>query len=317
MWNDLWLMTGALIPVFALVALGWFIFRLKLVTDQGVDDLNRLVFYVILPAQLFIMVARADLVNHFDIKALAAALAGFFGGWLGSWILAVKLPAVTRGTLVSGVARPNAAFIGLPVMELVALTMPPADAALMMTTFGVLLGIMVSVYNAGTVTALRLAHHGLTRTGLIEIGFQMLINPLIIACALGMIASVIKPGLLHGSLPGTTIELLATAAIPASLLLTGMQLDMSLVRRHPKLLALGSLGKLLAVPAITYLVGRLLEVNPHALTAAVILNACPVAVATVPMARILGGDAILMAALVVVSTVGAPFAMLVWLLVLR
>jgi hypothetical protein len=231
--------------------------------------------------------------------------------------LAGKLPAVTRGTIVSGVARPNAAFIGLPVMELVALTMPPDDAALMMTTFGVLLGIMVSLFNAGTVVALRLAHHGLTRAGVIEIGLQMLTNPLIIACALGMIASIIKPGLLHGTLPGTTIELLATAAIPASLLLTGMQLDLGLVRRHPGLLAIGSFGKLIAVPAMTFFVGLLLGVNPHALTAAVILNACPVAVATVPMARILGGDAVLMAALVVVSTVAAPIVMLAWLLILR
>jgi malonate transporter and related proteins len=317
MLNDLSLMAGALIPVFALVALGWVIFRFKLVTEQGVEDLNRLVFYVILPAQLFIMVSRSDLVNHFDLKSLAAAMAGFLGGWLGCWILAARLPAMTRGTLVSGIGRPNAAFIGLPVMELVAQTMPADDAAIMMTAFGVLLGIMISAFNAGTIVALRLAHHGLNRSGLIHIGIQMLINPMIITCVIGMIASVIKPNLLHGSLPGTTIELLATAAIPASLLLTGMQLDLGLVRRHPGLLTIGSFGKLIAVPAITYLVGLLLAVNPNALIAAVILNACPVAVATVPMARLLGGDAVFMAALVVVSTVCAPVAMLVWLLILR
>jgi predicted permease len=273
------------------------------------------------------MVARADLIHDFDIKTLAAALAGFAGGWLGTWWLAKSLSPITRGTIVSGVARPNAAFIGLPVMELVALTMPPADAAVMMTAFGVLLGIMISVFNAGTVLALRLSHHGLTRAGLLQIGLQMITNPLIIACAIGMLASIIKHYYPLESFTGisfeilrtadVTIKLLAIAAVPASLLLTGMQLDIGLVRRHPGLLTLGTFGKLIAVPVITYAVGWALDVNPRALTAAVILNACPVAVATVPMARILGGDAVLMAAFVVVSTIAAPFAMLGWLLVLR
>ncbi len=327
MWSDLWLMTGALLPVFALVALGWWTFRAKLVTDQGVDDLNRLVFYVILPAQLFVMVSHANLVHDFDTKTLIAALAGFFGGWLGSWWLAGSLPPVLRGTIVSGVARPNAAFIGLPVMELVALTMPKENAAIMMASFGVLLGIMISIFNAGTVVALRLAHHGLNRAGLLQIGYHMLVNPLIIACVLGMIASITKFYLPPNTITGlplevlhvcdVSIKLLATAAIPASLLLTGMQLDLGLVRQHPGLLSLGTFGKLFAVPAITFVVGWSLDVNPYALTGAVILNACPVAVATVPMARMLGGDAVMMAALVVVSTVGAPFAMLFWLMVLR
>jgi predicted permease len=80
---------------------------------------------------------------------------------------------------------------------------------------------------------------------------------------------------------------------------------------------LGALCKLVLVPALTWAAGMALGVEPLALTAAVVLMACPVAVASVPMARMLGGDAELMAALVVLTTVAAPVAMLGWLLVLR
>nr|MBA3684779.1 AEC family transporter [Planctomycetota bacterium] len=47
-----------------------------------------------------------------------------------------------------------------------------------------------------------------------------------------------------------------------------------------------------------------------------VLMASPAAVASVPMARQLGGDEALMAAIIVVTTVCAPLTMLVWLALL-
>jgi predicted permease len=314
---DLWLLTGALFPVFALVGLGFLTRRFRLVTDQGVEDLNRLVFWVVLPAQLFVLVSAADLRQHFDGSALAAAMIGFIGGLTGSWLASGSLPPALRGTVVSGVARPNAAFIGLPVIQLLSLTMPVESGRAMLAAYGVLLGFMIAAFNIGSVMALLLSHHGLSRRGLLQVAEHVVRNPLIIACALGVTASLIRPGLLVATMPGATVALLATAAIPMSLLLTGMQLDLGLVRRTPGLLALGALCKLVLVPALTWAAGMALGVEPLALTAAVVLMACPVAVASVPMARMLGGDAELMAALVVLTTVAAPVAMLGWLLVLR
>jgi hypothetical protein len=142
-------------------------------------------------------------------------------------------------------------------------------------------------------------------------------NPLIVACALGTVASLIDPRLLHGHVLGDTVSVLAQAAIPMALLLVGMQLDLGLLARNRGLLALVALGKLALVPAATWGLGLCLGVSGPALVAAVVLMACPVAIAAVPMARLLGGDAELMAAMVVVTTLCAPLALLGWLLVLR
>jgi len=314
---EMWLLLGALIPVFALVAVGWLLRRIRLVSDQGVEDLNNVVFWVALPTQLFILVAGVDTRHDFNGSALLAALGGFAAGLAGSWWLCRALPAAVRGTIVAGVARPNAAFIGLPVMQLLAAALPPAEAAALLTAFGVLLGAMITAFNAGSVLALRLAHHGLTFAGLLTVLAHLPRNPLIVACALGTVASLIQPDLLKGHMIGDSIALLAHAAIPMALLLVGMQLDLGLVRRNHLLLSTVALGKLLLVPAATWGIGILLGVSGPALTAAVVLMACPVAIAAVPMARLLGGDAELMAAMVVVTTVAAPVALFAWLLILR
>jgi predicted permease len=191
------------------------------------------------------------------------------------------------------------------------------EATALLTAFGVLLGAMITAFNAGSVLALRLAHHGLSFAGLLTVLAHLPRNPLIVACALGTIASLISPGLLKDNVAGDTITLLARAAVPMALLLVGMQLDLGLLRRSRGLLSLVALGKLVLVPAATCGIGLLIGVHGAALTAAVVLMACPVAIAAVPMARLLGGDAELMAAMVVVTTIAAPIALFGWLLVLR
>lgn len=314
---DLWLLLGALIPVFALVAVGWSLRRARLIGDQGVEDLNNVVFWVALPTQLFVLVSGVDIRHDFDATALTTALGGFLAGLVGSWWLCRAMPAPIRGTIVAGVARPNAAFIGLPVMQLLAAALPPEEATALLTAFGVLLGAMITAFNAGSVLALRLAHHGITMAGLMTVLAHLPRNPLIVACALGTIASLITPDLLHGHVIGDSIELLARAAIPMALLLVGMQLDLGLMRRNRLLLSFIAVGKLLLVPAATWGLGLALGVSGPALMAAVVLMACPVAIAAVPMARLLGGDAELMAAMVVVTTIAAPIALLGWLLILR
>lgn len=314
---ELWLLLGALIPVFVLVGVGWGVHRFALVSDQGVEDLNSVVFWVALPTQLFVLVAGVDTRRDFDVSALTATLGGFVSGLIGSWLLTRHLAPAVRGSIVAGVARPNAAFIGLPVVQLLAAAMPPEQGAHLLTAYGVLLGAMITAFNVGSVIALRLAHHGLTFTGFLHVLAHLPRNPLIVACALGTLVSLIHPGVLRGTVPGNTLALLAGAAVPMSLLLVGMQLDLRLMRRNRVLLGLIALGKLVLVPAATWAIGAALGIEPLVLTAAVVLMASPVAIASVPMARLLGGDAELMASMVVATTIAAPVAMLGWLLVLR
>jgi predicted permease len=248
---------------------------------------------------------------------LAATLASFAIGMAVAWRATATLAPGARGSIVSGVARPNAAFIGLPVVQLVAGTMPAAAGQSMLAAYSVMLGLMVACFNIGSVAAFLLPHHGLSRAGFWGTVRARPKNPLIIGSLAGVAASLVRPGLLDGTLAEGALSLVASLAIPLALLLTGLQLDVAALHRHPRVLILATLGKLVAVPALTWAIGSLLGLEHGVLVAAVVMMACPVAMASTAMARLLGGDAELMAASVVATTVCSPVTMIAWLLVLR
>jgi len=310
------LLTGALLPVIALVALGLAVRRGGMVSEAGVDDLNRLVYWIALPAQLFLVISRCSLVHDVPGRGLLTTLSGYAIGLLLAWWATARLAPAARGSVVSGVARPNAAFIGLPVIQLVAGTLPAAEAQPLLTAYHVLLGIMVACFNIGAVAAFLLPHQGITGSGLRRTLHELPRNPLILASVGGLVASLIRPGLLSGTMVEPALSLVADLAIPLALLLTGMQLDLARLRQDPTILVLGALGKLVVVPAVTWAIGLALGLDHGVLVAAVVMMACPVAMASTPMARMLGGDPELMAASIVASTICAPVTLMAWLFVL-
>jgi hypothetical protein len=175
---------------------------------------------------------------------------------------------------------------------------------------------MVACFNMGAVAAFLLPHQGFNRIGIQRTLAELPKNPLILGSVAGVAASWIKPGLIDGTVMEPALTLLANLAIPLALLLTGMQLDVSRLRRDPVVLGLATIGKLVVVPALTWAIGTALGLEHEVLVAAVVMMACPVAMASTPMAQMLGGDAELMAASVVATTVCSPLTLIVWLLVL-
>jgi predicted permease len=315
--HDLAALTGALTPVFALVVLGLLLRRIRLFSEAGVEDLNRLVYWIALPAQLFLVISRCSVLRDVPLGGLVATIASFVIGMAAAWWATAGLAPAARGSIVSGVARPNAAFIGLPVVQLVAGTMPAAAAQSMLAAYGVLLGVMVACFNIGAVAAFLLPRQGLTRAGFWLTVSALPRNPLIIGSLAGVAASLVHPGLCDGTMADSALSLVASLAIPLALLLTGLQLDVGQLRRHPRVLILATIGKLIAVPALTWAVGALLGLEHGVLVAAVVMMACPVAMASTAMARLLGGDVELMAASIVATTVCSPVTLIAWLLVLR
>ncbi|MFO7497248.1 MAG: hypothetical protein R6X05_16600, partial [Desulfobacterales bacterium] len=59
-----------IVPIFLLVALGWFARRVGLLTSDFMVPANRLVFYIGIPAMLFISLAKATLRSSIHIRRL-------------------------------------------------------------------------------------------------------------------------------------------------------------------------------------------------------------------------------------------------------
>ena len=304
---------GALAPVVLLIACGRGLRLAGVLTPAAGAELGRLLFWVILPARLLIECGRADLRASFDGPALIAGFTAFVAALMVGWWASRGQDPGVRGTVMTGTARANSAFVGLPVITLVAATLAPALRTELLAAFALSLAAMVITFNVGSVVAFRLPYHGVSWAGLRDSVVELPRNPIIGACVMGSLLSLWRPGAMTGTWVGTAADLLGAAAVPLALLVTGADLELSTVRRQPWLVGAIVAGKLVLVPGATWGLCHLLGAGPTATMAMTLLMACPTAVIAGAMARQLGGDDKLMAAVVVATTTLSPLTLLIWL----
>jgi len=300
-------------PIFLLIACGSVLRRTGVLGEAGAADLARLLYWFALPVQLLVLGASVDVAAHADVRLILAVLAAYAVAFALGWWLSRGLDPAARGSALGIAVRANGAFVALPMVELAAAQLPTADGAALRAAFAVLLAPSVILFNIGAVLAFRLPHHGLNRAGMLQAVNEIWRNPLIIACVAGLALGAWRPGLLTGTVVGISLNLAAGAAIPLALLVAGFGLTGEGLRGHAGVLAVATLGKLVLVPGLTWLAGWWFGCPPTAVAAAVFLMAAPTAMASVPMARLLGGDVALAIAGVTATTVAAVLSLAGWL----
>ena len=140
-----------------------------------------------------------------------------------------------------------------------------------------------------------------------------MLNPLILACAAGFAISALG-GLPPGIRP--LMEALGRAPVALGLLCVGAALTLgSFVDRPATQLATGVL-KLVVMPAMTLGFCALFGLEGLTVTIAVLFMALPTAATSYVMARAMGGDAKLMAAITTTEHIAALVTLPLWVLVL-
>jgi hypothetical protein len=152
-----------------------------------------------------------------------------------------------------------------------------------------------------------LSRHGKHGGGLGRVGLELVKNPLILACVVGMALSVLKL-----PLPGVLLDLLTIlgkAALPLGLLAVGAGLRFHGLGASTLPVALASLAHLVALPLAAYGCARLLGASGPAVTTALIYTAIPVSVSAFILARQMGGDHEVMALIITAQTVLSALTM--------
>ena len=302
--SNLSLILGALGPIFALILLGlslrWFGFP----GDGFWPAAERFTYFILFPALLVHRLALSRLGDYavlpvaFIIVALLLTMTALVYA-LRSW-LNVDGPAFT--SVYQGVIRFNT-YVGLAVV----LALFHAEGG---TAAALVMAIMIPLINVLCVLVLSAhAHQLVTVNGVLR---GLLTNPLILGCLIGIGLNVSGIGLPWGS--AAVLEILARAALPLGLLAVGAGLQLDGLARPGLLVATSGL-KLLALPALAALFCWI--VQPGRLETAVLITfaALPGATAAYILARHMGGDASLMAAIITVETALALITLplvLVW-----
>lgn len=291
------LLTGV-VPVFAMIALGWGLKWRSFLSDDGWRAVERLTYFVFYPAFLIPAVWRADFsggaAGPVALGTVGAAMVVAALTVLAKPVLRISDPAFT--SVFQGVIRWNG-FVFLPVAGAV---FGPTGLGVAAVAFGVLAPAL------NVVCVLVLARWGAGQGGGWRLALSSLArNPIIWACGLGAalnLSGMPKPVLLMG-----VFDLMGPGAIALGLITAGAGLSFRYAASRPVLMLTVTAIKLILLPLAMYWLTGALGGDRMAQGLALLAGASPGAAASYVMARQMGGDAPLMAGVVALTTVVSAF----------
>lgn len=291
-----------LLPDFALIALGVGLRRFGGFGEALWSGVERLVYFVLFPALLFLALARApiqlDSTGPMLMVGLLSMLAGFGLGWVGRPCMG--LDEMGFASRIQCAYRFNT-YIGIAVAGKLA---GAAGTAAMRA----LCGAMVPFANMAAVTVL--ARHGQAR-----VGRELIRNPLILATLAGLLFSTAGLHLPGPALP--FLQRLADAAVALGLLAVGAALRVGEWQGRPAGMAWLCVVKLLLVPLVAWALARGLGLEGVAFQVAVLFAALPTASSAYILAMRMGGDGPGVAWLISATTLGAALTLTGWLVALQ
>lgn len=282
-------------PICLMLLLGVAFKRIGLIDTHFIDVGSKLVFKVTLPAMLFISIVSAEhdfsAASSFINYGAIASITFFLFTYLSVKLLFSSSP--DQGVLIQGGFRANTGIIGIAYVSSAYGAQGVALAALYVavTTFiyNVQAVVCLSPKGAGSIShAAKLMLRTLTK------------NPLIIAILLGMAFY-----LLSIPVPEVVIdagEYLSKMTLPLALLCTGGSLNFSLMRKEKAPTWFASSYKLLVAPITVTLGAYLMGFRGVELGILFFMNASPVAAASYVMARSMGGNSVLAANIIALTT---------------
>ena len=289
-------MISALLPVALLIALGFGLRASRFMPDAAWAPIDRLVYFVLFPALLFQELVRADL-SGLPVARMAAVLVAT------QLLMALGAGALRRRLALAGPAYTSVLQCVVRWNSYVALALAPSVAppeGLPLVALAV--AIMVPVSNLMSVAAL--ARHGSAGPiGALALLRAVATNPLILACLAG---SALNLGGIE--LPRVVLEplgMLGKATLALGLLTVGAGLRPAHALDRAGLVGLTTLAHLLLRPAIGIALALAAGLEGAPVEVVALACAVPTATSSYILARLLGGDAELMAALVTATTLAA------------
>ncbi|KHO64524.1 AEC family transporter [Pseudomonas flexibilis] len=292
----------AILPIFLLILLGYWIGRRQWLASDAASGLSTLTFKLFMPLVLFTGIARANLAEGLSPHLLLA----YFLPALGLFALVSLLAhrRLGRATpLGLAAAYSNNVLIGIPLVASVLGAPSMVYVFAILVFHSLLLFSVQSLYAAfGTGEKVRLSSL-----------LGNLANPLIVGLLLGALLNV--SGLPLPAPLWRLADWLAGAALPCALLVLGLSLSRFRLMPDGASWAL-TLVKLVAFPALVYLLAGALGLPDAARAVLVVLAACPSGVNVLGFVR-KPEDSRTVSATVFLSTLLAAVGLPLWLSVLH
>lgn len=285
----------SIFPIFLLIVLGNLLRRKGIPTVEFWNVNDKLVYWILFPSLLFYKTSTAEISGDLAGPLAATLLAGMLAATAFSLLAgkAMGYAPPVASTIFQGAARHNT-FIALAIAERLYGAEGLVLAALATA-------ILVPPTNIVAVVLLNVLHPNSNEQGLLHtLARDTARNPLILSVLAGMAFNLSDVGtvpVLHD-----TTGLLGRAALPIVLLATGANLHLTAMRTRPAPLTVACLGKFVVFPAAALGVALALGLSGLPLLIITIYSVMPTAASTFTVARQMGGDAPLAAAISTLQT---------------
>jgi predicted permease len=296
-----------IIPIFALIILGWAAKKKGFMPPEFLGPANRLIFYLAIPALVFRAIAKADFRAQFNPHVLVSTISSILVVCIIAWI-GGRISRINRnrlGSFIQASLHGNIGYIAFAV------------AYYYLGNEGFVRASIIAIFvmilqNFLAVIALHVcAERRSLRENAHHIIPAILGNPVILSAITGIgfsLSSAPLPLIIDRSL-----AILSSLALPMALLLIGASLSFELMQsRIASILSAGML-KLLVLPMLGFLLFRFFNLPSPEYLPGLIILASPTATVTYVMANEMHGDPDFAVAAISASTMLSAITLSIWL----
>ena len=309
---------NATIPVFLVIALGYFLQRVHFLNDAFNKTANEFVFRCALPVSLFRSIAGMDFYGEFDLEFCLFCFLGttamFLGIWAAAWLFMKDRGQV--GAFSQASARSSAAVLGIALAVNIY-----GDAGMV----PMMIMSAVPFFNVYSVLILRFSPQvdeeghllpaarglGAVKKACVNVAK----NPLILGILAGLPFALLRvkvPVMLDSALSS-----IGATATPIALLVVGASFSGGEAVKHWRGAVVSSLVKLFLLPGIFLPLAAMLGFRNSQMIAILIMTGSPTTVASFVMAKNMHADGVLTANAVLLSTVLSAVSITIWLYLMK
>jgi predicted permease len=292
-----------LLPVVLLIILGWLLARFRFLGEGFMADLNKLTFYVALPAFIIrsmteVQVPAGPAFRLFLILLVCTVIAVLMAPAL-AWLLGARRASL--GSVAQAAFRGNLAYGGLPILTYSLIGEVP-ETKLMVLGLGLLVfAPLTASYNLLAVLCLQPGGSWRDLAGWGRTLRSIATNPLLISCLVGFGLALMNfrfPAPLHQALTA-----LGGVALPVALLCIGGAFTHIRFEGRYRSIWVAVGVKLLVLPLLAWLGCEWFGVEGFERRIVLLFAAVPTAATAYTMAKEMGGDEIVTSAAIALSTV--------------
>jgi predicted permease len=296
-----------IIPIFAIIALGWFVRTKGFIQPEFLGPANRLVYYLAIPAMIFHEISKGSLSTQFDAAVILIALFSVLTVFAVAWCVGLiwRIRSGELGTFIQASFHGNLGYIGLAV----------AYYSLGNDGFvraSIIAGFIMILQNFLAVVALQFNSDEVsTSNSKRNAVLKILGNPVILSALAGILFSA--TGLKLPLVISRILDILSGLALPMALILIGASLSFKLMRLRLSRIFSSSILKLILLPGLGFFLYRMFDIKLQDYLPGLILLASPTATLTYVMAKEMNGDSDFAVAALSFCTLLSAVTFSIWL----